>query len=60
MLELNRIEARFMQGNEPSRIVAEKLGMTFEGYARDAIFVKGEYRTVGTCAILRSEFQNLG
>ena len=56
VLELNRIEARFMQGNEPSRRVAEKLGMTFEGYARDAIFVKGEYRTVGTCAILRSEY----
>ena len=57
-LDLNRIEARFMEGNEPSRRVAEKLGMTFEGYARDAIFVKGAYRTVGTCAILRREFQN--
>ena len=58
-LELNRIEARFMEGNEPSRRVAEKIGMTFEGYARDAIFVKGSYRTVGTCAILRDEFQKL-
>jgi ribosomal-protein-alanine N-acetyltransferase len=57
-LELNRIEARFMKGNEPSRRVAEKIGMTFEGYARDELFVKGEYRTVGRCAILRREFQN--
>ena len=57
-LDLNRIEARFMEGNEPSRRVAEKIGMTFEGYAKDAIFVKGAYRTVGTCAILRREFQN--
>ena len=58
-LELNRIEARFMQGNEPSRRVAEKIGMSFEGYARDEIFVKGEYRTVGKCAILHREFQNI-
>ena len=57
-LDLNRIEARFMEGNDASRRVAEKIGMTFEGYARDAIFVKGAYRTVGTCAILRREFEN--
>ena len=57
-LELNRIEARFMKGNEPSRRVAEKIVMTFEGYARDELFVKGEYKTVGRCAILRREFQN--
>ena len=57
-LDLNRIEARFMEGNDASRRVAEKLGMTFEGYTRDAIFVKGAYRTVGTCAILRREFEN--
>ena len=55
-LGLHRIEARFMMGNHASYGVMEKLGMTFEGYARDAIFVKGEYRTVGTCAILRSEY----
>jgi ribosomal-protein-alanine N-acetyltransferase len=57
-LDLNRIEARFMEGNDASRRVAEKLGMTFEGYTRDAIFVKGAYRTVGTCAILHREFEN--
>ena len=58
-LDLNRIEARFMQGNDPSLRVAQKLGMTLEGYARDALFVKGEYRTVGTCSILREEFQKI-
>lgn len=51
-LELHRIEARFMKGNEASRRVMEKLGMTFEGYHADEIFVKGSYRTVGICAIL--------
>ena len=56
-LGLNRIEARFMQGNDASLRVMEKLGMSFEGYHKDAIFVKGSYRTVGYCAITRNEFK---
>lgn len=55
-LELNRIEARFMKGNDASLGVMKRLGMTFEGYHADAIFVKGSYRTVGVCAILKEEF----
>lgn len=55
-LSLNRIEARFMQGNAASLHVMEKLGMTLEGYARDGMLVKGSYRTIGTCSILRSEW----
>ena len=61
-LGLNRIEARFMQGNDASLRVMEKLGMSFEGYHRDAIYVKGSYRTVGFCAMTRRDFsekQNL-
>jgi hypothetical protein len=34
----------------------EKLGMTLEGYARDGMLVKGSYRTIGTCSILRNEW----
>ena len=49
-LGLHRIEARFMKGNERSLRVMEKLGMSFEGYHVDEIFVKGSYRTVGICA----------
>ena len=56
-LELNRIECRFMQGNEASFKVMKKLGMTFEGYLRDAIYVKGEYRTIGMCSILKEEYE---
>lgn len=56
-LHLHRIEARFMQGNTASLRVMEKLGMQFEGYRRDAMLVKGSYRTIGACAILREEFQ---
>ena len=56
VLGLHRIEARFMKGNEASRHVMEKLGMRFEGYRRDGIFVKGSYRTIGVCAVLADEF----
>ena len=54
---LHRIEAKFMQGNDASYHVMEKLGMTFEGYCRDAMLVKGAYRTIGTCAILSEDFE---
>ena len=55
-LELNRIEARFMEGNTPSFRVMEKLGMSFEGFERESVFVKGSYRTVGKCALLSKNF----
>ena len=57
-LNLHRIEARFMEGNHASRRLMERVGMTFEGYARESLFIKGQYRTVGTCAILRREYTN--
>jgi len=56
MLGLNRIEARYMVGNDASRRVMEKLGMQFEGVHRASMLVKGSYRDIGTCAILKSEF----
>lgn len=56
-LGLNRIEARFMQGNDASKRVMEKIGMTFEGYHRDLVYVKGSYRTVGVCAIIRGDWE---
>lgn len=56
VLGLHRIEARFMKGNEASKRVTEKLGMVFEGYRRDAMWVKRQYRTIGVCAILAEEF----
>ena len=56
VLGLHRIEVKFMQGNEASFHVAEKLGMTFEGYRRDAMLVKGKYHTIGMSAILAEEF----
>ncbi len=55
-LGMHRIEARFMDGNEASRRVMEKLGMSFEGFARESVFVKGEYKTIGKYAILAKDF----
>lgn len=55
-LGLHRIEAKYMSENIPSKKVMEKLGMQFEGVARDSMFVKGKYVSVGTYAILRDEF----
>lgn len=59
-MDLHRIEAHYMEGNERSRRVMEKLGMTFEGYRRDAMLIKGSYRTIGVCAILKDEFDRFG
>ena len=55
-LKLNRIEAKFMEGNTASKRVMEKTGMTFEGFHRKAMRIKGKYETIGICSILRDEF----
>lgn len=56
-LKLHRIEAKFIQGNERSLHVMERAGMTFEGYHREAMLVKGNYVTVGIASILESEWK---
>ena len=56
VLSLHRIEARFMIENTASRRVMEKLGMRFEGVQRSSMLVKGLYRDIGVCSILRGEF----
>ena len=56
-LGLHRIEAKYIDGNEASRRVMEKVGMTFEGLRRDEMYIKGGYRNIGVCSILRDEAQ---
>ena len=53
---VNRVEARYMVENVNSRKVMEKCQMTYEGCFRSKIFVKGEFRDVGVCSILSSEY----
>ncbi len=55
-LLLNRIEAHYIVGNEASRRVMEKVGMRYEGISRGAMLIKGSYRDIGTCAVLREDF----
>ncbi len=55
-LQANRIEAKFIFGNESSLAVMKKVGMKFEGYQREAMLVKGKYKTIGTASILNSEY----
>ena len=57
-LGLHRIEAHFMEGNDASRRLMERVGMTFEGYARESMRIKGRFCTIGTCAILRYEYRH--
>lgn len=52
----NRIEARCMSGNDASRALMSKLGMQYEGCARQLMFVKGMFRDIETCSILKGEF----
>jgi ribosomal-protein-alanine N-acetyltransferase len=56
-LNLHRIEAHFIEGNDTSLRLMERVGMRFEGYARESMKIKGKYRTIGTCGILRGEFE---
>lgn len=58
-LKLHRIEARFMEGNDRSLRVMEKVGMHFEGIQRESMLVKGNYVNVGICSILASEWEAL-
>lgn len=55
-LNVHRVEARYILGNERSRRVMEKCGMTFEGIARSSMYIKGQYRDIGTCAIISDEY----
>lgn len=55
-LNLNRVEARVMEGNEASCVLLEKLGMKLEGKGVSELFVKGRYRNILHFAILKEEY----
>jgi len=56
-LKLHRVEAKYIEGNERSRRVMEKVGMTFEEIMREGMLIKGTYVNVGICSILASEWE---
>ena len=55
-LDINRVEAHYIEGNDRSRRVMEKCGMTFEGILRQYMFIKGRYRNIGICAVTKDRF----
>ena len=57
VLGLHRVEARYILGNDASRRVMEKTGMTFEGVRRESMLIKGSYRDIGVCAVLAQDFR---
>lgn len=57
-LLLHRIEAKYIVGNAPSRHVMEKCGMVFEGVRRGEMRIKGIYRDIGVCALVRENVEN--
>ena len=58
-LGLHRIEAKYIQGNERSRKLMERVGMKFEGIMREGMLIKGNYVDIGTCAILAKEWNEI-
>ncbi|MBE6636914.1 MAG: GNAT family N-acetyltransferase [Ruminococcaceae bacterium] len=59
-LNMNRVEAHFMEGNTRSRHVMERCGMTYEGMLQQYMFIKGDYRNIGICAVTRDRFSFQG
>lgn len=59
VIGLNRIEAKYIVGNEASRRVMEKVGMRFEGVLRGGMKIKERYRDIGVCAVLAKDFSAL-
>ena len=55
-LGLRRIEARILVGNTPSEKLAMDVGMKYEGTLRNALFIKGEYKSFSYYAITREDY----
>ena len=52
-LKFHRIEAKYIVGNDASLAVMNKCGLSYEGTARGSMLIKGAYRDIGTCAIIK-------
>lgn len=58
-MALNRVEAKCAEENASSERVMQKVGMTFEGIARSALLVKGEFKNIKIYSMLRSDYIRL-
>jgi ribosomal-protein-alanine N-acetyltransferase len=55
--EPERIQARVIAGNDPSRRVLEKLGFSYEGTMRSSLFRRGRFEDVMYFSLLRGEWK---
>lgn len=55
-LGMNRVEARYIEGNERSLHVMQACGMQPEGMLRQYMFIKGNFRNIGICAVTADNF----
>lgn len=55
-MNLNRVEAKCWKDNIKSKKLMLKHGMQFEGAYRSQLFVKGDYKDIIVCSILRDEY----
>ena len=57
-MKLNRIEALCEAENISSLRVMEKAGMQFEGFLREKVYIKNQYRSMKIYSILKSDYIN--
>ena len=57
-LGMNRVVIRMAPGNEKSVAIPERLGFVFEGIARQALLLNGEYQDHKVYSMLASEWAN--
>ncbi|MFZ7824263.1 GNAT family N-acetyltransferase [Priestia sp. 40] len=55
-MDLIRVQARCFAENKGSACVMKKLGMSFEGTLRKAMFIKGKHQNLKMYSILKEEF----
>jgi ribosomal-protein-alanine N-acetyltransferase len=57
-LRLHRIMANYIPTNERSGLLLRRLGFTVEGYARDYLFINGEWRDHVLTSLTNAQFKS--
>lgn len=56
---MNRIQTAYLDDNDASFHIGQKLGFVLEGVHRDFVFKTGRYHSMRFCSLLRSEYEAL-
>ncbi len=56
VFDLDRICARYIEGNDSSRRVMEKLGMSYVTTYKNSYYIKNEYKTVIEYSVTKKDF----